>query len=108
MIKEFSAFLSLFRQGKELTHAATWKQRTVAANALGGVLTSVFIIARGFGHDFHLDAETLQAVSAGVAAAVCVVNAVLHVITDARTGLPARNGADDTPGGHSDESLYQG
>lgn len=107
MIAEFQAFFSLFRQGRALTQAATWKQRSVAANALGGVLAAALLIAKGLGYDPHIDSDTVQALAGGVAAAVCVANAVMHIITDPHAGLPARAAA-DAGADASHDDLYRG
>lgn len=90
MIKEFAAFFTLFRQGKELTNAATWKQRTVAANLLVSVLGAALLVARGFGYGIEIDDDTIQALAGGIAAAVCLGNSVMHCISSKRAGLPAR------------------
>ena len=90
MIREFQAFFDLFRKGKELTNAGVWKQRTIAANTLAGVLGSALVIAKGFGFDINIDDATVQAASAGIAALVCLGNAVMHAVTSARAGLPPK------------------
>lgn len=90
MIKEFGAFLNLFRQGKELSNSATWKNRTNMANALTGILSSAVVIAGGFGYEIPVAEEQLQQVGLGLAAVVCLVNIVVHVITSKKVGLPAR------------------
>lgn len=89
MIQAFQAFFTLFKQGKQLTNSATWKNRTIATNSLVAVLGAAVAIAKGFGYDLHLDEQTVSALGAGIAAAVCVVNSVMHVITSAKVGLPA-------------------
>lgn len=90
MIKEFSAFLTLFRQGKELTNAGVWKHRAVAANLLVSVLGAVLLIAKGAGYGIEVDDETLQTLAGGIAAAVCLGNSIMHVISSSKAGLPAR------------------
>ena len=83
---------SAFRQGKELTNAATWKNRTVAASTIAGLLASGVAIAGALGYPIQVDQETLQAVGAGVTAVISLVSAIMHVVTSARVGLPASTG----------------
>ena len=87
MITEFKSFFIAFREGKELVHATTWKNRTLASNALVAFLGAAAVIAKGFGYDFNLDQETISAVGAGIAAFVTVGNSVMHVITSKKVGL---------------------
>lgn len=101
MIQEFQAFFTLFKQGKQLANSATWKNRTIATNALVAVLGAAMAVAKGFGYDFHIDDQTLSALGGGIAAAVCVGNNVMHVITSAKVGLPPAvdaGPATDAPG----------
>jgi fructose-1-phosphate kinase PfkB-like protein len=93
VIQEFQAFFTLFQQGKSLANAATWKNRTVATNALVAVIGAGTLIAKGFGYDLHLDQQTVEALGAGVAAAVAVFNSVMHVISSDKVGLPAKPAA---------------
>lgn len=83
---------SLFRQGRELSNAATWKNRTIAINALVGVFSAVVAIAKALGFDLGLDQRTLEDAAAGVFALLCIANAVMHAVTSARAGLPSKPG----------------
>ncbi len=93
MISQFQAFFTLFRQGKQLANSATWKNRTIAANALLALLGAALAVARGFGYDIQVDPDTLKALAAGIPAAVAFGNTVMHVITSAKVGLPSIGGA---------------
>ena len=93
MIQEFQAFFVAFRQGKALANSATWKNRTVAANALVALLGAAIAIAKGFGYDIQLDDATVSALGGGIAAFVCVANSVMHIATSDKVGLPSA----DTP-----------
>ena len=87
MIKEFQAFLTLFRQGKELANSATWKNRTIAANALTACMGAVLVIAGGVGYDLHdVTPEQVSQASAGIVAIVGLVNSIMHVLTSAKVG----------------------
>ena len=57
-----------------------------------GVLGAVAAIAGGFGYDFNLSEETLQQAAAGAVAVVGIVNAVMHVVTSKKVGLPSNGG----------------
>ena len=59
-------FFELFKQGKEVANAAAWKNGTISVNAVAGVL--------------------------GAVAVVGIVNAVMHVITSKKVGLPSNGG----------------
>lgn len=81
---------SAFRQGKELANAATWKNRTMAANALAALATTGLAIAAAFGYRFDADAATVQAIAGGIAAVVCLFNTASTAATSAKVGLPAK------------------
>lgn len=85
-----SDVLSAFRKGKELANAATWKNRAIAANALGVFLTAVLGIAAAFGYNLDIDAQTVQTIAEGLAAGICLLNVGVHVTTSERVGLPAK------------------
>lgn len=93
MIKEFAAFFTLFKQGKELTNSKTWKNRAIAANALTAVLGAAVVIAGGFGYEIKLEQGQIEAVAAGVAALYGMLNAIVHVVSSAKVGVPERGGA---------------
>ena len=84
----FKAFFDLFKQGKALVRSATWKNRTIGVNALASFLASAVVVAQGFSYDVQIDSETTQQMAAGVFAFVCAINAVMHVITSKKVGLP--------------------
>lgn len=90
MIKEFQAFFTLFKQGRELSNAAAWKNRQIAGNALTGLLTACMIIANGFGYHIQLDGDLLSTLGAGIAALYTAGNIVLTVITSKKVGLKAK------------------
>ena len=111
MIPQFQAFFTLFQQGKSLANAATWKNRTVAANSIVALLGAATVIAKGFGYDFHVDQDTLTALGGGIAAAVAVANSVMHVISSDKVGLPAKPSALGVDGAGSSSpsgSTYNG
>jgi hypothetical protein len=87
MIQEFKAFFTLFQQGKELTDSKVWKDRQIVGNTLVGVLGAIAVIAKGFGYDFHIDEQTIQAAAMGIAALYGIGNSILTVITSKKVGL---------------------
>jgi len=101
-LKSIPAFLELFKEGKELTNAATWKNRTITANVVVAFLGTLLVIAKNAGHDIQIDQETLANLGAGIVAAVAAVNAVMHSITDKRVGLSSDSGSGPTQGNPPD------
>lgn len=102
-IKRIPKFLELFKEGKELTNAATWKNRTVAANTLVAFLGTLLALGRAFNFSVPIDDATLANLAAGVVAMVTAVNAVMHTITSARVGLSS-NGGNSPPAEQSDDA----
>ena len=92
LFKSVPKFFELFKQGKEITNPATWKNRTIATNAVLALFGTGLALAKAFGYSLELDQDTLQNLAAGVVAAVGTVNAVMHCITSAKVGLPANSG----------------
>ena len=95
-IKNAPKFFELFREGKEITNATTWKNRTVAANAIIAFLGTLLAIGRGFGFSVLIDDATIANVGAGIVALVTAINAVMHTITSARIGLSSNGGSGPT------------
>lgn len=82
-------FFELFKEGEAVANPATWKSRTIATNAIVAVLATALAICKSFGLDLALDSDTTQNMAAGAVAAVTVLNAVVHVITSKRLGVPS-------------------
>ena len=89
IIEEVKAFLSLFRQGKEITKAATWKNNTIAVNTLVGFLGSALLVAKGFGYEFNIKPEEINSIALGIVTLLGAINGIVHVITSKKVGLPA-------------------
>lgn len=90
-------FLSAFQKGKMLANPEIWKTRAVVADVLAGLITSLLAIAAAFGYNITLEEGVVKALAGGIAAAVYLTSAVLHVATTDKIGLPPRGGAE--PGG---------
>ena len=101
-LKALPAFWDLFKEGKELGNAATWQNRTVAANSCVALLGTGLVIAKAFGADIKIDQETLANLGAGIVALVAAVNAVMHTITSSRVGLPSNGIGGAGAGGAAD------
>jgi len=86
MITHFKAFFTLFQKGKSLSDPSIWANRTNAGNAIIGLFGSVIIIANGFGYEFNIDQQTLEAAGYGIAAIVSMVNGIMLVITNKDVG----------------------
>jgi lipopolysaccharide assembly outer membrane protein LptD (OstA) len=86
MIKEFQAFFTLFKKGKEVTNPIFWKNLQTAGNSLAGLISAIVVIAGGFGYDLHLTPEIISSAGAGIAALYGIGNAILVVITSKKVG----------------------
>lgn len=91
-IKNAPKFFELFKEGKEVTNAATWKNRTIATNAILALIGTTLALGKAFGFKLELDGDTLQGLAAGAVAVVTAINAVMHTITSARVGLSSDSG----------------
>lgn len=78
---------TVFHEGKELANAAAWKNKTNAANQLVIVFGGAIGIAKVMGYDIQVDDQTLSQVAVGIAAAVALVNNVIHVVTSTKIGV---------------------
>jgi hypothetical protein len=90
-IKNAPKFFELFQKGKEVASPATWKNNTVATNVVIALLATAAGLSKTFGYDLGIDDATLQNLATGTVAVVGVVNAVMHIITSAKVGLPAKS-----------------
>jgi hypothetical protein len=103
-------FLNAFQKGKMLTNPEIWKKRAVVADVLAGLLTSLLAISAAFGYRIELEEDVVKALASGVAAAVYLGSAILHVVTTDKIGLPSRGGSEPGGGdaGPQDNSHYLG
>lgn len=78
------------RAGNALRNADTWANKAAAAQALAAILSMLAALAPLAGYRIDLDAETIQQLAGGIAAAGFVVFGYLHTATNPAAGLPAR------------------
>ena len=86
--------IQALRAGWILRDPETWKNRTVAINALTAVLSVSVAIARGFGYDLPISDEIIAAVATGLWGIVGVFNSWSTVATTDKIGL--RSNASDS------------
>ena len=53
-LKNITKFFELFKEGKEIANAATWKSRTIATNAILALLGTVLVLAKSYGFNVLL------------------------------------------------------
>lgn len=75
------------RQGYILKNAESWKNRTVAVNALMALITVALAVAGEFGYALKLDDEIVSAAAVTVWG---LFNAWSTVATTAKIGLPSK------------------
>lgn len=81
--------ITALRAGWILRNPETWKNRTIAVNAVTALLTLGLAVARAFGVELEVSDEVLGAVASGVWGAVGVFSAWSTAATSGRVGLPA-------------------
>lgn len=91
-IKQIPQFFDLFKQGRELANAATWKNRTIATNIIVAMLGTLLVILQNAGIGIVLDQATLAGIGAGVVSSVAAFNAVMHTISSAKVGVSSDSG----------------
>ena len=83
-MNKLSALWNLFRQGQSVSDPAKWKNRQITATVLAGVILAIVNTLAAFGYSLPIDADTANAIAAGV---IAVVNVVLTVTTTDKIGL---------------------
>jgi len=102
MLSQIPKFFELFKEGKEVADPVTWKNRTIATNAILALLGTLLALGKAFGFNVELDSDTTQNLAAGVVAIVTAFNAVMHTITSARVGVSPNSGSGPTEGNAAD------
>ena len=84
MLDKIQGLWSLMQAGKAVADPTLWNTRQVKTTMLVAVLMAVVQLAKGFGYELPVDADTATAVAGGIIAAV---NVVLTVSTSDKVGL---------------------
>ncbi|CAK0782147.1 hypothetical protein CCP4SC76_810013 [Gammaproteobacteria bacterium] len=84
------AAFEVFRAGKEMNHAAAWKN----AQLIGNILIAGTTLSRALGVDLHIPDDQLIAFAGGAAA---IVNGILTVTTSSKVGLPVSESTEAKP-----------
>jgi len=65
---------NFFKQGHSVANPRLWKERRITATVLAGVILALVNVLQAFGVSIPVDAETTNAIAAGI---IAVVNVVL-------------------------------
>lgn len=84
MFEKFTSILVLFRVGASVVNPAQWKQHQITVTMLGGLFIALAQVAKVFGYDIPIDADTATAIAGGIIAAV---NFVLTLTTSDKIGI---------------------
>lgn len=90
--------IQAFQKGYELKRPDVWKNRAIGVNVIAGFLVALLGIGKAFGYDLGLSHDTVQGLAEGVFALATLGNAVVHVVTSKKVGLPPKPGPADPPG----------
>ena len=92
MFEKLKLGFQLFRQGQEVADPKLWKERQIAANAVGALLGTAVLLAQAFGYEIPITTEELAGLALFIAG---VGNWVFTVITSKKVGLQPVSEADD-------------
>lgn len=98
--------IQALRAGWILRNPESWKQRTVAINALTAVLSVLVAVAKGFGYDLPVSDEILAAVATGVWGVVGVFNSWSTVATTDKIGVRPKGGSSGVDGSSDSAGPY--
>jgi hypothetical protein len=98
--------ITALRKGRQLADVETWKNRTVAVNALGALLAAVLAIAHAFGYSVPLDAEQIDALAVVLVTVVGLFNGWSTLATSAKVGVPDRHPPATGPGNSDPRRPY--
>lgn len=82
---KLKALFDVFRKGAAVANPAAWKAGQITTTVLGGFLMALVYLAKAFGHELPIDADTATAVAGGIVAGV---NVILTISTSKHVGLP--------------------
>lgn len=84
-------------KGRQLANVETWKNRTVAVNAVAALVGAVFGIANAIGYPIPLDAEQIDALALVLVTVVGLFNGWSTLATSEKVGMPDKNPPDAGP-----------
>ena len=84
VLQKTANVLALLNKGQSVADPAKWKSRQITATMLAGVVVALVNLAKSFGVDLPIDADTAEAISV---TALVVVNGVLTITTSKTVGI---------------------
>lgn len=84
MLDKLKSVWNVFKQGQAVANPAAWKRGQITATMLGGFFIAIVQLAKAFGHDIPLDADTSTAIAGGIVAGV---NWLLTIVTTDKIGI---------------------
>lgn len=87
VVSKVVGIAGLFQKGQAVGDPEKWKTRQISATMISGLLIAVVNLAKGFGFDIPIDAETANAI--GVTALV-LINGVLTITTSKTVGIESK------------------
>lgn len=106
MIDKIRAAFGVLQQGRMIADPATWKRRDLAVSGLAALFASLYAAARTLGFDFPIERADLDALAAGIAAAVWMYHGWSTAATSDKVGLP-HNRPPDSDHRSGDESVTE-
>jgi hypothetical protein len=98
--------ITAMRKGRQLANVETWKNRTVAVNAVAALAGAILGIANALGYPIPLDAEQVDALAVVLVTAVGLFNGWSTLATSAKVGVPDRHPPAAGPGNSDPRRPY--
>lgn len=97
------AGFAVFQRGKAVANPETWRRRSIAIQAVLGLLVAIVGLLRANGYDLPVEDEDLHLLATGLVSLWFGGVGVYRVVTSPDRGLPSRRpagvGANDDEGG---------
>jgi hypothetical protein len=84
---ETKNILTALQIGKELANKEAWKNAQVIASSVATVVSLGLVSLRSAGVDIPLSDQQVVVISGGIAAVLCIANAILTVATSSSVGI---------------------
>ena len=85
IMNKLSAIWGLFKQGQSVSDPTRWKNRQITATVLAAFVLALVNVSAAFGYSIPIDADTANAIAAGI---IAVVNVILTITTTEKIGVP--------------------